>query len=120
MENSATKESYKEIRRRAKEFYKSIGAVWCPALNDYVLFNKSGFRHLIRKNEAPRPRNEQLRRFALLSKAVKILGGTTASMISRKEINACFWALSERGGGATTKVVVRQINGHKKHFFSVF
>ena len=73
MENPVGENAYEEAEQKAKEFYKSIGRVWCPVLGDYVAFNKIGFRHLLGRGRKPRSRSDQMRRFALLRYAVDIL-----------------------------------------------
>ncbi len=49
MGNPIIDESYQKEKKKAKEFYAAIGRVWCPALDEHVVFNNTGFRHLIRK-----------------------------------------------------------------------
>jgi len=120
MENPIRENCYEEEKQKAQKFYASIGKIWCPALNEYVLFDRSGFRHLIWKNTVPRPRNEQKRRFALLPQSVKILENQNAHIVHRKENNLNFWAFTEKHTDKTIKVIVRQIDGREKHFFSVF
>ena len=73
MENEKTARDYKETKQNAKEFYTSIGMVWCPALKDRVVFNRLGFQHLIRPKNIERPRREQRKRFALLPIARNII-----------------------------------------------
>jgi hypothetical protein len=73
MESPAYEESYEEAKRKAKEFYEKIGSIWCPALNEYVIFNRAGLRHLMQKGPAFRPKSEQKRRFALISHAKRVI-----------------------------------------------
>ncbi len=39
MENPIIEDNYQHIAQAAKELYKKIGVVQCPALNDTVTFN---------------------------------------------------------------------------------
>lgn len=136
MENPVSESSYEEVRKKAKEFYGKIGRVWCPALNDYVVFNSVGFRHLVWKGAEQRPQKEQERRFGLMSNAKNILATHCGAVEFREEIEmgivrkhgikmrrlsrARFWGLSDERGGKTITIVIRQIGYRNKHFFSIY
>ena len=79
--------------------YKKIVKVWCPALNDDVIFNSMGIRHLLRKRGELRPKHERERRLGLLRYAVEIISDSNASIVI---------------------VVVRQFERGNKHFLSVY
>jgi hypothetical protein len=120
MENPASENSYEEAKRKAKELYGKIGCVWCPTLGEYIIFNKAGLRHLMRKGKMWRPKNEQKRRFALLPFAKIILESSITCVVIRQEQSATFWSFSGEQHHGTITLVVRQINGGRKHFFSIF
>ena len=137
MENPADGNSYEEIKRKAREFYGKIGLVWCTALNDHIVFNSVGFRHLIWKGAEQRPQQEQKRRFALLPYIKNTLTNHRGMMEFREEIRtsivkehgkkirrlsrARFWGLVINGGdGTTITIVIRQIDSRNKHFFSIY
>jgi len=122
-------------KQRAKVVYFDIGHAWCPALNDYVWFNREGFRHLIRKQGAPRSPEEQSRRLALIPYAKEIIEKTFVATEHRtaqsnrivrthgNKIGATqihFWSLKARYNGKVITVVIRQSQGGKKHFLSIF
>jgi 3-deoxy-D-manno-octulosonic-acid transferase len=73
MENPILENSYRKTRQEAKKFYDSIDRIWCPALNDYIIFNRLGFRQ-----------------------SIKILGSTDVYVTHRKEDNATFRAFTEK------------------------
>lgn len=112
--------NYESAKKRTKASYDKISRVWCPALNDHVTFKKIGFRHLIWKGAVMRPKNEQMRRFALLSYSAKILQNPNAKVVRRTGVNARFWAFTEGKDRDAIHVIVRQIGKQEKHFFSVF
>jgi hypothetical protein len=120
MENPAFQSEYKKTKKEAREIYNKIGRVWCPALNDYIVFNRTGFRHLLRKNSLPRARNEQKRRFALLPQSALILSDPFVNITHRKEGKFDFWAFTKEHNNRKIKVIIRQIGEHQKHFFSIF
>jgi hypothetical protein len=118
------KEKYEEIEPKAKEFYKTIGSVWCPPLNDHIVFNRQGFHHLIVSKNTPRPKSERKRRFALLPYAQDILKNPdTVIPQNPKDIRSLkvnFWIFSKKIDGVDIKIIVRQIGNGKKHFFSIY
>ena len=116
--------------------YKNAGRVWCSALNDYVSFTNAGIQHLMRKNGKRRSLPEQKRRFRLLpyareiieSQEVKISHEKGETIHFSKQHNvamikkppADFWKLTKAYGDATITIVIRQIEGKEKHFFSIY
>jgi hypothetical protein len=127
---------YDRLRRDARLLYSKTKSIWCPALNDYVIFNREGFHHLIRKKGIPRLRSEQLRRFALLGAIKDIIANpkavftqdkrTVVRLRNRHGIKemvpspAYFWKFSEKRRNRTVKVVIRQFEKSSKHFLSVY
>jgi hypothetical protein len=122
--------------KNGRNFYKNIGRAWCPELNDYVAFTNAGIQHLMRKNGKSRLRNEQVRRFRLLPYAKEIIEGRDIKishgkgetvrfskqhdMAVIKKLPADFWKLTKTYGDVAITVVVRQIEGKEKHFFSIY
>ena len=119
-----------------KEFYKTLGGIWCPALNDRVVFTNDGIRHLIRKGGRKRTKQEQARRFSLLPYAKEIIQDNTVKVIHEESMTAHlvkqhgtailtesrtnFWILTKGYGNITITVVIRQIENKEKHFFSIY
>ena len=53
-------ENWKEYIKEAKEEYKNIGYVECPAFGgESVYFNNYGFKHLVYKGKNPRETTSQ-------------------------------------------------------------
>ncbi len=129
------KMGYEACKKWAKDFYKKIGTIFCPALdNQYISFNNTGFTHIIRKMSV-RSRNEQKRRFLLLPKIESILKNPQAVIVYRKEEKKVevkkkyikilkesvihYWTFVYFTDSKRIKVVIRQINNGAKHFYSV-
>jgi hypothetical protein len=135
-ENAGKSYSYEEAKKRAKEFYKTIGVIWCPTLNTDIFFTREGFDHLIGKRGILRPKSEQRRRFDLLLLAKEILTDPAARftcekklIIYRTKINgayttihatAHFWIFQKEYGVKIVTLVIKQIDDHPKHFLSIF
>ncbi len=131
-------EGFKQIRREAELFYQTIGAVRCPYFGELILFDRIGLNHLMYKNSSrPRDVRDQARRFHHLAHAVHVLKTShtvqeymvrqqwvRVIVNSRWENRLCpvyyfaFCALIDLQ--IRVKVVVRQVEGGDKHFFSVF
>jgi hypothetical protein len=128
--------NFEEIKGKAKAFYKSMQPTWCPELNEYIAFNRSGFTHLTRQGNLSRPKKEQVRRFDILPYAPVIINSPDKkpeyrvdkqiSVIKpfgskkKKELEVQFWGFSKEINGIKVKVVIRQMGNGKKHFFSIF
>ena len=129
------KMGYEVCKKWAKNFYKKIGSILSPALdNQYIFFNNTGFNHLIRKLSI-RSRNEQKRRFLLLPKVESILKNPKAIVVYRKEEKKIlikrkkvkvlkesiihYWTFVHFTDSKRIKVVIRQINNGSKNFYSV-
>ena len=136
MHNPAFQIGYKQSKEEAFADYKNTGQIWCPALGDFVAFNRLGFQHLIRFKKRQRPKSEQVRRFLLLPTAKEILGDPNSKAEHhRKEIvdtgkarwgkipkfpYADYWEFTGKRDGRIIKVIVRQFPEGRKHFLSVY
>jgi hypothetical protein len=102
-----------------------IGYVTCPAFgNEKIYFTQAGFNHLLRKGRIPRKHNEQIRRLTLVYHAPTLLAvSTTASSYERtylRDSSADFWSFVGTRKEISITIVIRQLNGGQKHFFSIF
>jgi hypothetical protein len=123
MEDPINQENYEEAKSNAKLFYSKIGKVWCPALNDHIVFNNVGFKHLIWKTGKHRFKGEQKRRFALIPDTEIILKNARTFIyreVIRNGKKTFFWTFTEKKHEKLIKVVIRQDEGKKKIFQSVF
>lgn len=115
--------NYRDTRDLALKEYKKIGKIRCPALNDeLVYFSNAGFRHLIRKDKI-RSRAEQKQRFLLLPFAKEIIGDSNSTLEYREKIlNGSltqYWSLTNVRDNLPIRVVIRQVNNGRKHFYSI-
>lgn len=109
-----------------KFYYNNIGHVTCPALNNEIVrFNNQGFRHLLIKKRKWRKPKDQFRRLSLLKYAKSIVSFEKVSasyrVIGSKREIAQFWSLEMKiKTGTRVVVIIRQLGGGSKHFFSIF
>jgi len=127
---------YEKSKKKAKEIYSKIGQIKCPALsNECISFSRIGFNHLIRKGRIPRPKNEQKRRFILISYIEEIIKNPEAKIFYRQktikrkvnrhgekvliESEASFWVFTYKTESCLIKVIIRQLGNGNKHFLSI-
>lgn len=117
-------EKWSEYIKKAKEDYKKIGYVECPALdNAPVYFNKYGWNHLMRKGKNMRDPSDQMNRIKIIPYAVIIIRNIRKLSEYRNNISfdsfAHFWSLRMKVNKSWLRVVIRQMNNGNKHFFSI-
>ncbi len=129
--------NYDKIREDAHNFYQTIGAIHCPALNnELVRFTAEGFNHLIFKGRRrERSKNDQITKFKLLTKAKTVLELTTTYQeydesytTTRKKrfkktvdetATVKYWGFVAIIQNFRVKIIVRQIGNGQKQFWSV-
>ncbi|MES3031276.1 MAG: hypothetical protein V4697_02580 [Patescibacteria group bacterium] len=116
-------ERHKQFIKKHYAEYKKIGHVECPAFDgEKVYFNRHGFRHLVRKGHYLRDIEEQIERLQLLVHAPSVVGSSKKFRDFNKnksEGNANFWSFIQTHQDIKIIVVVRQMKGGTKHFFSI-
>lgn len=104
--------NFYQFKLQQKEFYKSIGKVYSPALKSDVYFRADGFHHLLYKESErgrQRSRSEQALKLNCLSYVVMVventLGGTTLRRYGGKSLIALVYEVRE---GLRIRVIVRK------------
>lgn len=127
---------FEKIKRTAEEDYKKIGKVRCPYLNTEVHFNTEGFEHILYKKwDTPRSKQEQYTRLKLLPLAVKVIAQShtlqeyneqkafirvQSNSKWNKELKLIrYYVFMAIINNALIKVVVREIEGRNKNFYSI-
>jgi hypothetical protein len=116
-------DNYEDAKDKAETFYKSIGKIWCPALEDFIIFDDAGFLHLIGKSRVPRPKSEQRRRFFILRYVKDILGAKepfSTDVLFAGGVPVRYWKFIDIREGNTIKIVIRQIDNRQKYFLSIY
>lgn len=129
-------QDYKELLYKAKVLYTSFDTVLCPTLSCGIVFNSSGFNHILfQRGQKPRSKTSQILRFSLLEKAYKLVGLTTTfqeydslnkEVIVKKykdkifkEKTIVFWGLVAILDNQKIRVVLRKVGNGNIHFWSV-
>ena len=128
---------FKLVRKEAEEFYKSIGKIRCPYLNEEVYFGRDGFEHLLFKSwNKTRSRSEQYTRLRLIKVVPEILKKSHTlqeyderNLMVRQKINSrwikrmkrvkyyVFIAIIKK---SRVKIVVKEIEGGQPFFYSIY
>lgn len=132
------KERLEVIRAEAKRSYSAVGPLFCPYLNDIVHFRNDGFEHLLfKRKDKPRSPAEQYTRLRLLPLAEEVIRKShtlqeySQQTTTVRQQSANRWEKKAKAVNyyvftaiirprVRIKVVVREIEGGAKHFYSLF
>ena len=127
---------FESIKKNAETFYETIGDVYCPYFKEKISFNSKGFKHLkFKSDRQARSREDQYVRLKLLHLAPQILKAShtlqgiwqTKRFEMLKTNNRWEYILKEVVfyefmavlDSIRAKVIVKEIHGGEKHFWSV-
>lgn len=120
---------YGLARAEAREYYRTIGAIFSPALQERIRFSDHGFRHILfKKGRAGRRKGQQVRRFSLLPLVVELVGLSTTHQEFETAIETHrgknktvhYWGVIAILRGEKIKVVIRKIGENGiMHFWSI-
>lgn len=127
---------FEMVRGESEKFYVSIGEVYCPYFGEKIAFNAKGLRHLkFKSDQQARPRDEQYARLKLLRHAPEVLKKSstvqgiwhtkkfevqkTNSRWERMMKEVIFYEFIAVLDNVRVKVIVKEVQGGEKHFWSV-
>lgn len=124
------KRNFAEFLQKRRSWYKAIGRVYCPILNDHVIFNSKGFYHL-RYDTFGKKRSvkEQSYKLGLLPLVIPVIKNAAKIHDYKKEqyskpLGKYFeiWELREIVGKQKTmvSVILRRIGNGNITFLSVW
>ena len=129
-------EKFKKAKIEAESFYREIGSVKCPYFREEVAFNARGLEHIKFKTiRHARSQRDQYIRFRLISLAPQIIkdshtlqGVSVRTGLEHIKINsrwdrimktATYYEFVAIIKNSRVRVIVKQIEGGKKHFWSI-
>lgn len=134
-------EKFNSVKREAEEFYNTIESVYCPYFSDKVNFNNKGWEHLIFKhwNKARVIEDQyaRLRHIKLAPEVIKnsktLQGVLTTNKFERVKKKNGQWqqllkiatyyefiaVMESHNSIVRVKIIVKQIEGGDKFFFSI-
>ncbi len=118
-------------RNKTVGYYQKIyrdlskSKITCVALgNQVIVCNAVGFKHLLWKGLRRRKMRDVMSRLCLLQNVSRILRSNDVFVECRthktKESTVHYWGITKNIRDAPITVVIRQIGGGKKHFYSIF
>lgn len=127
---------FDSVKKNAETFYETIGEVYCPYLKEKITFNVKGLKHLKFKSDRhARSRTDQYARLKLLHLAPQVLkmshtlqGIWKTRQFETLKINSrweriikevTFYEFIAVLENIRAKVIVKEIYGGEKHFWSV-
>ena len=127
---------FEAVKKGAEGYYATIGSVRCPYLQENVVFNAKGIRHLkFKADEKARSHEDQYSRLKLLHLAPEVLKLSrtvqgiwhtkqfetqkTHSRWERVLKDVSFYEFVAVLDNVRLKVIVKQVLGGEKHFWSV-
>lgn len=134
--NFKDEEDFVEVVKKAEEFYASVGDIHCPYFGEKIAFNTKGFKHLkFKSDQVARIREDQYVRLKLLPYAAEVLkkSRTVQGIWSTKKFEdqktssrwehvlkeVIFYEFIAVLENVRVKVIVKQVFGGEKHFWSV-
>lgn len=122
--------TFQQLLRERRAWYKTIGKVYCPILNENVIFNSKGFYHL-RYDGTKRARKvkEQMYKLGLLPLVIPVITNAKSIVEYKKEQYSErlgkyyeIWELNAVVGQQNTSitVVLRRIGTGNITFLSVW
>jgi len=137
--NAQDEQDFQDVKDRAESFYENIGQVFCPYFKDEIAFNSKGLRHLkFKSDRQARSRKDQYSRLKLLNFAPEVLKqsytlqgiwktktfeeyktDSTNSQWTRILKEVVFYEFVAVLNQVRVKIIVKEVLGGKKHFWSV-
>jgi len=132
--------NFEKLKESAELFYKGIGKIKCPYFDEYISFNSKGIEHVKFKSKRKiRKRDDAYTRLKNIHLAPEIL--KISRTLQEKQVKQIFVTIKtnnrceevlkyckyfafiaivkDRDYEKRLKVVVRQIEGGEKHFWSI-
>src|SRR3989344_182815 len=134
--NFKDEQDFREVRQRAETFYQIIGKIYCPYFGRDIVFNVKGLKHLkFKSDQVARTNHDQYARLKLVHFAPEVLKKShtvqgiwhTKKFEERKTnsrwesvlVEVIFYEFIAVLDSVRLKVIVKEVRGGEKHFWSV-
>ncbi len=129
-------EKFKKIKKQAEYFYENVNFTNCPYFKEKILFNAKGLDHIkFKRWNNTRIMRDQYMRLKLIKYAPQVIkqshtlqGHKQTKEFERVKINnrwdkllknVDYYELVAVYDGIRVRVIIKQISGGKKHFWSI-
>ncbi len=134
--NFKDQQDFDEVSKNAEAFYASLGEVHCPYFREKIAFNVKGLKHLrFKLDQIARARQEQYARLKLVNLAPEVLklshtvqGVWQTRKLEMQKTNnrwehrmkeTVFYEFIAVLHNVRVKVIVKEVYGGEKHFWSI-
>lgn len=134
--NFKDEKDFEAVKAEAEGFYGSLIEVHCPYFRERIAFNAKGLRHLkFKSDQQARLRDDQYARLKLLRRAPEVLKKSatvqgiwrtkrfevqkTNSRWERMMKEVIFYEFIAVLDSVRVKVIVKEVQGGERHFWSV-
>ncbi len=134
--NFKDEKDFLKVKNGAEKFYKTINDIYCPYFKEKIAFNTKGLKHLkFKSNRQARPKKDQYSRLKLIHFAPEVLKRShtlqgiwqirrfeVQKMNSRWEQvmkDVIYYEFTAVIDTIRLKVIIKQVLGGEKHFWSV-
>ena len=123
------KQSYQNLLKEKRIWYKAVRKSFCPILNEDIIFNSRGFNHLLNDGTGqPRSIKERMYRIGLLPLLIPVIKNASKISTYKKEHSKTlakdveYWKLSTKVGknSAEVSVILRKIGTGNITFYSIW
>ena len=121
--------SYEELMNERKTWYNKVKKIYCPCINEDVIFNSKGFHHIKYDGSGrARSKRERMYRLGILPLAIPVIKFATKvykyippEYSNKLEKSVEYWALKKNVGKQNTTIVVvlRRIGSGNISFYSI-
>lgn len=121
MQSHDNKEQFKLFLEQKRTWYKKIDKVFCPVLNEHVIFNAKGFYHLSYDGVGKqRLTKEQFRRMNLLKYVLQIISSSVHIIEKREKNGILYLKIQEEVYTRKISVIIRKTGTGPYIFYNIW
>jgi hypothetical protein len=115
------KEEFKLFLEQKRIWYKKIDRVFCPILNNWVIFNAKGFYHLRYSGTGKmRSEREQYYRLSLLVFCVQVVQEAQEIKEFQERLSRKYWKISSIINNQVIVIILRKTGCSPIIFYSIW
>ncbi len=115
------KGEFKIFLEEKRSWYQKVGKVFCPVLNEWVIFNAKGFRHLRYDGTGKaRSEKEQYYRLTVLKGSVQVIQEAKEITEFQERSSGKYWEISSVVNNQKITVILRKIGSGPIIFYSTW
>ena len=112
-----------KLLKQVRKYFCEVEFIHCKVLGVPIYFNSKGFHHLLRKFGILRSRHDRTGRLSIFVEFIDSIATQNFDIkyryVHKKNSIGKFIALEKKFGKRKIKIILRQINNGRIHFFSI-